>query len=233
MQDDYQHKGPFVEARASATVVPLVDGPRGLEVLLLRRNRALSFHGGDWVFPGGSVDAADAGAAGCAPGDEAACRRAAVREAQEEASLVLSPDALVPLSHWTTPVSLPKRFATWFFASEVRSRAVAIDGGEIRAHRWMRPADALAARDAHELGLPPPTFVTLDWLARFDRVAEAIEAARRRPPPRYLPRFRLLPEGVCCIYNDDAAYEDGDVERPGRRDRLWLSHERWRYEHDT
>ena len=116
MQDDYQHKGPFVEARASATVVPLVDGPRGLEVLLLRRNRALSFHGGDWVFPGGSVDAADAGAAGCAPGDEAACRRAAVREGVTASWLAVVLGVAIVAVVQIAAVSLTMAIATSSFA---------------------------------------------------------------------------------------------------------------------
>lgn len=44
----------------AATLVLLRDGPAGIEVLLLRRNRATRFAPGAFVFPGGRVDAADA-----------------------------------------------------------------------------------------------------------------------------------------------------------------------------
>jgi 8-oxo-dGTP pyrophosphatase MutT (NUDIX family) len=80
-------------AHPAATVVLLRDGEAGFEVLLVRRSAQLSFHGGAWVFPGGRLDAAD-----YAVGTDdiiAAARCAAVREAREEAGLVLSPDALV------------------------------------------------------------------------------------------------------------------------------------------
>ncbi len=98
-----------VLAQPAATVVLLRAGRAMPEVLLLRRSSKLAFHGGAWVFPGGRVDL-DAGESA----DDAGARRAAVREAHEEAGLVLDPAALVPLSHWTTPEGQPRRFATWF-----------------------------------------------------------------------------------------------------------------------
>ncbi len=68
-----------------ATVVPLRDGPDGLEVLMIERAAALAY-GGMWAFPGGRVDPGDADPAD--PADEVArARRAAVREADEEVGL--------------------------------------------------------------------------------------------------------------------------------------------------
>lgn len=52
----------ILSARPAATVVTLRDGPEGFEVLMLRRNLRSDFVGGAYVFPGGGVDAADAGA---------------------------------------------------------------------------------------------------------------------------------------------------------------------------
>ncbi|MEZ5141233.1 MAG: NUDIX domain-containing protein [Acidimicrobiales bacterium] len=104
----------------AATVVVLRDGPDGLETLLLRRNAALEFAGGMWVFPGGRVDDDDR-----RPGDddETAARRAAVREAWEEADVVLDPSTLVWFSHWTPPPVTIKRYATWFFGAGARARS--------------------------------------------------------------------------------------------------------------
>ena len=50
-------------ARDAATVALVRDAPGGLEVYLLRRVRGMAFAGGMHVFPGGSVDLADASAA--------------------------------------------------------------------------------------------------------------------------------------------------------------------------
>ena len=122
----------MTEAAPAATAVLLRDANDGLEVLLLKRNSQLAFHGGAWVFPGGRIDPADFGAGG----DEGAARRAAAREAREEAGLTVDPDALVHISHWTTPEGLPKRFATWFFVGLADATQVRVDGGEIHEHAW-------------------------------------------------------------------------------------------------
>ena len=99
--------------RDAATVALLRDGAAGPEVYLLRRVRAMAFAGGMHVFPGGSVDPADAHAAVAWSGpppsafaeafrcDEPLARAlvcAAVRETFEESGVLLvgpSPDELL------------------------------------------------------------------------------------------------------------------------------------------
>jgi 8-oxo-dGTP pyrophosphatase MutT (NUDIX family) len=51
--------GPPVPAKASATVILLRDGPKQLEVFMIRRHLGMLFAGGMYVFPGGVVDATD------------------------------------------------------------------------------------------------------------------------------------------------------------------------------
>ena len=92
-------------AKPSASVLVIRDGAQALEVLLVRRNEKIVFHGGAWVFPGGRVD--DADAQGDAPPELEIAKRAAVREALEETGLTLSLTALLPFAHWTTPIDLP------------------------------------------------------------------------------------------------------------------------------
>jgi 8-oxo-dGTP pyrophosphatase MutT (NUDIX family) len=53
-----QGPGPGAPPEPAATVVPLRDGPAGLEVLMLRRSGRGAF-GGMWVFPGGKVESED------------------------------------------------------------------------------------------------------------------------------------------------------------------------------
>ena len=91
------------EAKPAATVVLLRDGDDGPEVLLAKRSSKLAFHGGAWVFPGGRVDPEDY--ADDVDDEFAAARRAAAREALEEAGLHVDPDTLVHVSNWTTPAS--------------------------------------------------------------------------------------------------------------------------------
>ncbi|GAC1442996.1 MAG: hypothetical protein NVS3B26_12020 [Mycobacteriales bacterium] len=92
-------------AREAATVALVRDAPGGPEVYLLRRVRGMAFAGGMHVFPGGSVDPADAtadiGWAGPAAADWAAAFGiseptaralvcAAVRETFEESGVLLA-----------------------------------------------------------------------------------------------------------------------------------------------
>lgn len=195
----------------------------------MQRASELVFHGGAWVFPGGRVDAGDQA------GDPlATARKAAVRETHEEAGLVLHPERLVPFAHWTTPEGRPRRFATWFFATELDTRRdVIVDGGEIRAHRWMRPADALHAQARGEIELPPPTFVTLWQLRRFARTGELLASLRGAEPAIYVPRILRVPGGEIALYERDVAYEDGDLERSGPRHRLHMLASGWRYERSS
>jgi 8-oxo-dGTP pyrophosphatase MutT (NUDIX family) len=53
----------ILSPRPAATVMTLRDRDEGYEILMLRRNLNSDFVGGAYVFPGGGVDLADAGAA--------------------------------------------------------------------------------------------------------------------------------------------------------------------------
>lgn len=219
------------ELIAAATVIPLRDTEAGVEVLMLRKNSKLAF-GGMWVFPGGRVD----------PGDEVegdaleTARRAAVREALEEADLLVDPTGLVAFSHWTPPdVSLngPNRFATWFFVCRApvgEAGEVTIDGGEIHEDEWVRPVEMLRRRDAGDIQLAPPTIVTLYDLAAHDDVDSVLAAAADRTPFRYATRIGNTDEGMVTMWAGDAGYDSGDANAVGARHRLLMSDPVWRFE---
>jgi 8-oxo-dGTP pyrophosphatase MutT (NUDIX family) len=229
--DPTDPNGPAVPAPA-ATVVLVRDGTDGLEVLLAKRSSKLAFHGGAWVFPGGRIDPDDYADA---PEDLlAAARRAAGREAKEEAGVDVDSDALVHLSNWTTPEISAKRFATWFFVGEVTGGVEAADGTETDSLRWFRPSDALAARDAGEIELAPPQWITLRWLHDHVSVTEALAAATLSEVVEYTPRFHFMEGGgAVCVYNEDIAYDDlGRLEDPGPRHRLYLRDTAWEYQRD-
>jgi 8-oxo-dGTP pyrophosphatase MutT (NUDIX family) len=217
----------------AATVIVGRDGEQGLETLLIRRNAALEFAGGMWVFPGGRIDPGDH--PDDAGRDElAAPRRAAVREAMEEAGLALPEDALVPFSHWTAPPAAPKRFATWFFLAPCPegTPVVTVDGGEIHDHAWMRPRVALERREAGEIELGPPTWITLHRLAHAPDLATALDDARTRQPERYATRLAQSGEGLVALYEGDVAYRGGALDAPGPRHRLLMIGPHWTYERD-
>jgi len=220
-----------VDAAPAATVVLLRDGAGGLEVLLGRRSSKLAFHGGAWVFPGGRIDPEDYVGT---PGDLAgAARRAAVREAKEEAGLDVDAGALVHFSNWTTPEGAPRRFATWFFAGPVAGGNAVADGAETEQLQWFGPDEALAARAAGDIELAPPQYVTLLDLRGFATVNDAMTAIAAADPIEYLPRFHFLDDGALCIYPEDVAYDDlAQLASPGHRHRLYLRGANWEYLRD-
>jgi len=218
-----------IEPIPAATVILARDADDGIEVLMLRRSSRGAF-GGMWVFPGGRVENEDLDAAD--PGDElTAARRAAVREAEEEAAVVVDGDALVTFSHWLPPPVAPKRFSTWFFLARApEAIEVAVDNQEIRDHEWLRPADAIARRDAGEIELAPPTWVTLWRLSGAATVDDAVRLARESEPQRFVTHM-YFPDGVpVAVWHDDVAYDDGDLHQSGPRHRLYMLPEGWRYE---
>ncbi len=199
-------------ATPAATVVIARDGDSGIEVLMLRRNSKHAF-GGMWVFPGGKVDPDDVDPDN--PTDEAAtARRAAVREAHEEAAVALDTAQLVTISHWTPPPEAPRRFTTWFFAAEAPDgHDVAIDGDEIQEHAWLTPAETLRRADALEVELAPPTWMTLTAMTAFDDVGSYLADAVGREPDRFATHLGRAGDDPVAMWEGDVAYEDGDLTR--------------------
>jgi 8-oxo-dGTP pyrophosphatase MutT (NUDIX family) len=221
-----------IEAAPAATVVLLRDGENGLEVLLGKRSSKLKFHGGAWVFPGGRIDPEDYADD---PDDLlAAARRAAAREAKEEAGVDVDPDALVHFSNWTTPDVSPKRFATWFFVGPVAGGTAIADGAETDKIQWFGPDEALAAHAAGEIELAPPQHVSLLDLRAYSTVADAMAGIAAATPIDYLPRFHFVEGGgAVCIYSEDVAYDDiTRFDAEGTRHRLYLDDAGWNYLRD-
>lgn len=139
---------------------------------------------GVWVFPGGGVDAADAG------DEEAAHRAAAVRELHEEAGIELAPDAeLLAWSRWITPEPVPVRFDTRFYVALAPAHSPPRpDGEETTEAAWIGPGDALERHRAGELDLVFPTIKHLEALLPFSSSDDVLAAARGRVIEPVLPR---------------------------------------------
>ncbi len=214
-----------------ATVVPLRDGPSGLEVLLVQRAAAVDY-GGMWAFPGGRVERDDAHPDD--PGDEMErARRTAVREAGEEVGLPFRADDLVPFSHWTggaRTTSRARLYAAWYFLAPAPPDTVACDGYEIVDHRWIAPAEAIARRDRGEIGVVAPTWVTLHTLTAASSVSDALALAAARPPVVYLSRLFADGDRRIVLWDGDAGYATGDPTVPGPRHRLVMADTGWAFE---
>lgn len=176
-------------------------GPRGVEVLVLRRSGGQRFLPGYVVFPGGAVDVEDAARASDWFGDSSeAARACAVRELAEEAGLLPTAQGLVKvrpgvgpetaadfpagppslgalpqISRWVAPEDVPVRFDALFFAVESpRDLDPTPDGVEASKAWWARPADLLEANMSGGCLLYWPTMKVLEGLAACDTVADVL-----------------------------------------------------------
>lgn len=222
-----------VVPRLAASLILLRDSGEGLEVLMVERTGSASYAAGKFVFPGGTVDAADATLAG----PQAALRVAAIRETYEECGLLLAEPVplrvtpvqdftalvqtagctlathhLVPFAHWITPPHLPKRFDTHFFlAPAPADQTATADLREVVSAAWLRPEAVVAAAEAADLNLMFATYMNLRWLARHGTVAAALAAARARPIVTVIPEPADSPEGRVFRIPEAAAYGETDV----------------------
>lgn len=205
--------------KSAATIMLGRDNNGTLEVLLLKRNKALAFAGGLWVFPGGKIEKDEIAQT---DSELEAAKIAAIRETKEEANLSIDKEQLIFIRHWTTPAVEPRRFATWFFYSSVQSEnsSVQIDDSEIKKHIWMNPQTALDKMVAGELGMLPPTFLNLQLIRHCKSTAEAEEKLRNIQPIFVLPVVSLVNGGYTILYKGDAGYETADENAVGARHRL-------------
>ena len=197
------NRGPETTPRPAATVIVLRGGTEELEVLLVQRNPEARFMGGAWVFPGGAVDRHEG------EGDRA-LRTAALRELEEEASIVLAdPTALVPFSRWITPAEVKTRFDTWFFLAPLPDGAAArVDGQEVVDLRWYQPAAALEACRRGQLLLVFPTIKHLEQLSGFRSADELLEHARGQEIRPVQPRVLVSGETARVVLPGEPGYSD-------------------------
>lgn len=170
---------------------------------MVHRN-SRGFFGDIVVFPGGRVDEIDRPDQHTVP-EDAAQRRAALREFAEETGIVLTDagpvsapglrgpdyyrwlddegvsageDELVLVSRWVTPELAPRRFDTWFYvASCPDPPEVVIDRDELVGHEWVTPESALSKHETGEWTMIRPTLSHLRWLSRWASVEEALHSA--------------------------------------------------------
>ena len=144
--------------------------------------------------------------------------------------LEVDAESLVWFAHWTPGPLAARRFATWFFMARAPEGVVVVDDGEIHEHLWIRPTEAMTRRDAGEIELIPPTWMTLHMLADEPSVDAAMAAARSHEPQIYITHIARVDGGIASIWQGDAAYDDGDALKPGTRNRLLMLDDGWRVE---
>ncbi len=194
-------------------------GIMGIEVLLLRRNRALKFASGFWVFPGGKVEPSESK---MAANELEAAKIAAVRETKEETNINIPLSDLIFFNHWTTPVVEPRRFATWFFFADVSASEVEVkvDGSELEEHLWINPQKAIDKAHTGEIILMPPTYMCLQRISQCKDIAAIRKELSLNEPAFILPNLIFKNNKIYCLYEGDAGYKNGDIDTPGPRHRL-------------
>jgi len=216
----------MIEIKPASTIQIIREVPNngGVEVLLLRRNKALKFASGFWVYPGGKIEK-----------DELdnrteldAAKIAGARETMEEAQLQVESNDLAFCIHWTTPINEKRRFSTYFFHVKVDydNSKVIVDDSEIMEHKWMSPKDAFKALQRKEIFLLPPTYITLQRIIDCQNYYEVKEEWNRSEPTFVNPIIGMDDYTVHCMYEGDAGYENGDFSSNGARHRLVVNYKK-------
>ena len=174
---------------------------------MVRRSDEARFMPGVWVFPGGTVDSADAG------DDEAAYRACAVRELREEAGIDLDEGAeLLAWSRWITPEMVSVRFDTRFYVALAPPHSPPRpDRAEVTEARWMTPRVALERHRAGELTLVFPTIKHLESLLPYSNAEEVLAAAAERVVEQILPRVIGEGDDRRVVLPGDPGYDRRDT----------------------
>ena len=133
--------------------------------------------------------------------------------------LVLSGEDLYYFSHWITPEFLPKRYDVRFFVARVPADQTAVcDGVELTAHSWLRPSVALKDYETGRIGMVLPQIITLQELARFQTVEDAIASVQQRQISATLTKI-IQHEGKAVeVMPDGTVFENRPPVYPGRTD---------------
>jgi len=228
---------PKIARPAATTILLRETDTNPVEVLLLRRSKALSFAAGHWVFPGGRVDPEDF-ASGVSVEDcnerqlLDAVNCAAVRETFEECGIDISGQQSQVYSHWTTPKQQPKRFSTWFLMVKAPARHdVMVDNSEITQYQWLTPKEAISKQAAGRLLVSPPAYISLLELNRCTNIDEAFAFSSARETPFFQPQLHMQQDKVVIIYNGDAAFNSDELDTQGHRHRLEITGKTYDYQH--
>lgn len=109
-------------------------------------------------------------------------------------------DEIVYFAHWITPVVEPRRYDTRFFMASIpRGRAIQTDEREMVDAVWLTPRAAIERFTRGQLPMVFPTVKTLQELAAFSSVEQAMESLRKLDVEPVLPRLIRTGSGVGIV----------------------------------
>ncbi|MGH7577108.1 MAG: NUDIX hydrolase [Longimicrobiales bacterium] len=116
---------------------------------------------------------------------------------------------MVYCAHWITPVAERRRYDTRFFLARVTyGHVVRLDAREMTDALWLTPRDALDRFADGALPMVFPTVKTLESLASFTQVAQALDTFRERRIEPVLPRLVRTAAGVGIVVDRAAGRGD-------------------------
>ena len=122
----------------------------------------------------------------------------------------------------------------WIYAAPLAESAeVEIDGSEIHDFCWIGVADAVAQHEAGQLGMLPPTYITLCSLLRYPNTAAMTEAETQRSPHEVFPIFTKDDGAVAVLFEGDAEYAPEDHVSADARHRAVMHGTNWVYLHEN
>ncbi|SFU82793.1 NUDIX hydrolase [Alicyclobacillus macrosporangiidus] len=225
-----RHSGGAVP-RPAATLMLVRDGACGIEVLAVRRARAMRFLPGHLAFPGGALDAEDdtppeGACLGQVQGPElprTAYAIAAVRECAEETGWVcaaVTPEGsgCVPLPSAQREALLQHRITFWDALRALRAR---IDLSRLRyVGHWVTPADQPVRFDtrffvgmAADRLVPSPHAAEHDWVGW--RPAAHLLVALQRGEAQAVRPTRAMLQGIAACRSAQEAFNTLWVPGPG------------------
>ena len=118
-------------------------------------------------------------------------------EALKHLSCRIDGSSIEYLAHWITPEREPRRFDTRFFAARVQTDAEPIfDPREMTEARWLSPKEALSRNQGGTLPMIFPTIDTLQRLADYTTVGDALRGIGDVSIPTLMPKLVLTEKGV-------------------------------------
>jgi len=128
---------------------------------------------------------------------------AGLQELIDGERFTLAADSMVYIAHWITPVAEPRRYDTRFFLAGLPPGAeVKADPREMTDAVWLTPASALARFEAGNLPMVFPTVKTLQLLAPYVTVADALQDLNGRTVQPILPRLVRTGTGVGLVIEE-------------------------------
>lgn len=129
--------------------------------------------------------------------------------------LAVDAAALRPWSRWVTPAGEVRRYDTRFFVGALPAGAQALHvTTEASASAWVPVSAALERAQRGELGLLPPTMITLGSLLVHGDVAGVLAAAGEQPLQPVRPEMQVDADGVASVVLPDGRVMPMPALRP-------------------